>query len=380
MLVCAEGCTQVTGVMMAMLKTGRVLLVCALCVLWCGAGGGCKEVPAHPDSDASTDIERDRGQSQDLSLSETPESHTPGSETLVTNVQQEEVLLPLLEFSQAGTEDVAGKEKARKEDVTKEIGKDEKVGETGKGIQKPEDELISVKGQQSHDKEGLRPQLLNGPHGVGTATPSRGSLPVNKDQRELSNPLQPPLPNSSPHVIQSSTSAAGRGDDKSHENGNETKNSQQPVVGGIQEKNGTGVKAVASTSGEENSRLSVTTLEEMSDATKKGDSNSSTAATAALRSDAGTEGTPTTNHPKQPSTEGATPPGTNSDGEAAPANKYDTVSQSAGSTTAPTTNATTGDTATPGHSDGSTAVSHTTSPLLLLFVVACASAAAVVAA
>ncbi|EKF29188.1 mucin-associated surface protein (MASP), putative [Trypanosoma cruzi marinkellei] len=36
-LVCAEGYTQVTGVMMAMMMTGRVLLVCALCVLWCGA-------------------------------------------------------------------------------------------------------------------------------------------------------------------------------------------------------------------------------------------------------------------------------------------------------------------------------------------------------
>ncbi|KAF5219126.1 Mucin-associated surface protein (MASP) subgroup S052 [Trypanosoma cruzi] len=38
LLVCAEGCTQVTGVM-AMMMTGRVLLVCALCALWCGAGG-----------------------------------------------------------------------------------------------------------------------------------------------------------------------------------------------------------------------------------------------------------------------------------------------------------------------------------------------------
>ncbi|EKF29570.1 mucin-associated surface protein (MASP), putative, partial [Trypanosoma cruzi marinkellei] len=37
-LVCAEGCTQVIGVMM-MMMTGRVLLVCALCVLWCGGGG-----------------------------------------------------------------------------------------------------------------------------------------------------------------------------------------------------------------------------------------------------------------------------------------------------------------------------------------------------
>ncbi|EKF28293.1 mucin-associated surface protein (MASP), putative, partial [Trypanosoma cruzi marinkellei] len=44
-LVCAEGCRQVTGVM-AMMMTGRVLLVCALCVLWCGACcGGCDEAP-----------------------------------------------------------------------------------------------------------------------------------------------------------------------------------------------------------------------------------------------------------------------------------------------------------------------------------------------
>ncbi|EKF29186.1 mucin-associated surface protein (MASP), putative, partial [Trypanosoma cruzi marinkellei] len=43
-LVCAEGYTQVTGVM-AMMMTGRVLLVCALCVLWCGGAGGvfCEE-------------------------------------------------------------------------------------------------------------------------------------------------------------------------------------------------------------------------------------------------------------------------------------------------------------------------------------------------
>ncbi|KAF8305742.1 Mucin-associated surface protein (MASP), subgroup S012 [Trypanosoma cruzi] len=361
---------------MAMM-TGRVLLVCALCVLWCGAGGGCEEVPADPGSDASSGIERDRGQSQDLSLSETPGSHTPGPETLATNFQQEEVLLPLPAFPQTGAEGAAGKEKARKEDVAKEIGKEEKVGETGKGIQKPEDEMISVKGQQSHDKESLRPQLLNGPRGVGTVTPSRDSLPVNTNQRELSSHLQPPLPNSSPHVIPSSISAGGRGDDKSHENGNDTKNSQQPVVGDIQEKD-TSVKDAASTGGEENSRLSVTTLEEMSDATKKGDSESSIAATAALRSAAGTEGTPTANHPSQPSTEGATPPETTSDGEAASADKYDTVPQSAGSTTAPTTNAKTGDTAKPGDSDGSTTASHTTSPLLLL-VVACAAAAVVAA-
>ncbi|EAN83983.1 Mucin-associated surface protein (MASP) [Trypanosoma cruzi] len=39
---------------MAMMMTGRVLLVCALCVLWCGAGGGgCSETPQDPPGGAS---------------------------------------------------------------------------------------------------------------------------------------------------------------------------------------------------------------------------------------------------------------------------------------------------------------------------------------
>ncbi|EKF28835.1 hypothetical protein MOQ_007403, partial [Trypanosoma cruzi marinkellei] len=50
LLVCVEACTQVTGVM-AMMMTGRVLLVCALCVLWCGAGGGgCSETSSVPEN------------------------------------------------------------------------------------------------------------------------------------------------------------------------------------------------------------------------------------------------------------------------------------------------------------------------------------------
>ncbi|KAF5217421.1 Mucin-associated surface protein (MASP) subgroup S047 [Trypanosoma cruzi] len=54
-LVCAEGYTQVTGVM-AMMMTGRVLLVCALCLLWCGAGGRCEgEDTPGPGSDAQLD-------------------------------------------------------------------------------------------------------------------------------------------------------------------------------------------------------------------------------------------------------------------------------------------------------------------------------------
>ncbi|EKF29302.1 mucin-associated surface protein (MASP), putative, partial [Trypanosoma cruzi marinkellei] len=65
LLVCAEGCTQVTGVV-AMMMTGRVLLVCALCVLWCGAvfghamddycGGGGGNVLRHTSNGGSDGV------------------------------------------------------------------------------------------------------------------------------------------------------------------------------------------------------------------------------------------------------------------------------------------------------------------------------------
>ncbi|KAF5213873.1 Mucin-associated surface protein (MASP) subgroup S010 [Trypanosoma cruzi] len=365
---------------MAMMMTGRVLLVCALCVLWCGAcGGRCQEVLLVSQSDVPGEIEGERGHSQGSSGFKTPDSHTPDSETSVRDVQQEQDPSPPREETQLGTKGGNKVEKAKEKDDAKEAGKEREVD--GKNIEpkKPEDKLTPVEGQQLNNNEGLQPTSLNGAHGAETIKSSRETLPVREEQQDLSSSLLPPLHNSSPGGTPPSTSAAGRVDTKSRENDIGTKNSQQSVVGDIGQNNDTGEKAVASTGEEEGSRLSVTTVEEMSETTTKSDGGS-TATTAAVRSDIGTEETLPTNHPSQPSTEAATPPGTTSDGEAASTNKYDTVSQNAGSTTAPTTNATTGDTAKKGDSDGSTAVSHTTSPLLLLLVVACAAAAAVVAA
>ncbi|EAN89881.1 Mucin-associated surface protein (MASP) [Trypanosoma cruzi] len=54
---------------MAMMMTGRVLLVCALCVLWCGAGGGeCTEVVKAPADGAGSGSEP-LVQSQELGTS-----------------------------------------------------------------------------------------------------------------------------------------------------------------------------------------------------------------------------------------------------------------------------------------------------------------------
>ncbi|EKF98348.1 mucin-associated surface protein (MASP), putative, partial [Trypanosoma cruzi] len=62
---------------MAMMMTGRVLLVCALCVLWCGAGGRCAEEMA------GHDVQRD------VSASGTPPL---GSKELVTSPQETQEL------------------------------------------------------------------------------------------------------------------------------------------------------------------------------------------------------------------------------------------------------------------------------------------------
>ncbi|EKG02338.1 mucin-associated surface protein (MASP), putative, partial [Trypanosoma cruzi] len=69
-LFCAEGCTQVTGVMVAMMMTGRVLLVCALCVLWCGAGSLAEEGPGGTPPDASSSGVGERLQESSLLLQE----------------------------------------------------------------------------------------------------------------------------------------------------------------------------------------------------------------------------------------------------------------------------------------------------------------------
>ncbi|PBJ74046.1 mucin-associated surface protein [Trypanosoma cruzi cruzi] len=72
--------------------------------------------------------------------------------------------------------------------------------------------------------------------------------------------------------------------------------------------------------------------------------------------------------------------GTHNDPAAVNTNDTLTASEAAPQTTETLADAKKNHTVTPGNSDSSTAVSHTTSPLLLLLLVACAAAAAVVAA
>ncbi|EKF30540.1 mucin-associated surface protein (MASP), putative, partial [Trypanosoma cruzi marinkellei] len=241
-----------------MMMTGRVLLVCALCVLWCGAGGGCEEVPGVSHSDMSSKLDRDGGHSQDSSRSQTPASHTSGPEPPAPNDQQEAVFLPPSEDSLASSRGAA------------DMGKDVK-NEDPKGLEKEKKVEGKSEVAKNPEKENLQSQLLSGTHEVETITSSKGSLLSSEDQQGSSSSVQLHLPNNSPHANPPSTSEGGRDNEKSHEQGNVAKDSQLSVVEDIEKNKDAGVKAVASTGGGEDSRLTVTTVEEMSDTTTKGD-------------------------------------------------------------------------------------------------------------
>ncbi|KAF5224646.1 Mucin-associated surface protein (MASP) subgroup S020 [Trypanosoma cruzi] len=378
LLVCAEGCTQVTGVM-AMMMTGRVLLVCALCVLWCGAGCGAAEEPggaAEPDvvplgstqqqitggsQREDKGAKEEQGQGRDTNNGD----EQPIKKKEEVDEQQSQEQIQTQQDAQAlkgnATPQPAGKSSEEGEidddsDVQNEIkvlgdGKrNEERVQSQEEVARDEDaSTVNLNDSQQETSGGIRTGDLRGKSQKEGEKEGDDGGKKEREKHQEENKRKPQEQNEMLQQKQQQKQQQDQGREHSEYNQKES----------TKDKNGVGTNQTAITH----------------------NSDSSTAATAALRSDAGKEDTPTTNHPNRPSTEGATPPEKTSDGEAASANKYDTVPQSAGSTTAPTTNAKVGDTAKPVDNDGSSAFSHTTSPLLLLlFVVVCAAAAAVVAA
>ncbi|PBJ76786.1 mucin-associated surface protein [Trypanosoma cruzi cruzi] len=422
---------------MAMMMTGRVLLVCALCVLWCGvsvangdtgddrehSGQGDVGIVSH--SPSSVVGHGDNGVVTDGN-SQGSGSHSPGvapngGKTSPTGVV-EGVDLKSSKDALTPAEEGRGGMQGQQELVPK-VSHQPEVGTTGRSHHDAPEQLPNAKtelengGGATAEGDEVKTTVKDGQLGrsstndshplaadqglkeqegtvrkaastvaltpaVGRETPPKAD--PKEDSPEDKAASGAGVTQDSPTFSQQQThssSSSQSGIDATYTPGEgrdaeDIFNNKQPS-GGVALKEGAQHETVA---GSEKPTIPAANTRNIIGTTISGDSNSSTATSAAVRSDAGTEETPPTNHPSQPSTEGATPPGTTSDGEAASTNKYDTVSQSAGSTTAQTTNAKTGDTAKPGDSDGSTAVSHTTSPLLLLLVVACAAAAAVVAA
>ncbi|EKF25994.1 mucin-associated surface protein (MASP), putative, partial [Trypanosoma cruzi marinkellei] len=134
-------------------------------------------------------------------------------------------------------------------------------------------------------------------------------------------------------------------------------------------------KLLLPTKGGGESQLPVTADENTSNTTIPDISDSSLAATTAVRYEASTEGSRTISDLSLSSSEDDARPNNTPDGDDASHMTEDAVTPSAGNPIPQQAAARTNDTATTGDSDSSTAASHTTSPLLLLVVVECAAAA-----
>ncbi|EKG02295.1 mucin-associated surface protein (MASP), putative, partial [Trypanosoma cruzi] len=325
-LVCAEGYTQVTGVM-AMMMTGRVLLVCALCVLWCGAGGRCDEV-------------------ETTALG-------GGVEPLV----QSQVIVKSPEGPQGlqvGPPDIKGEVPPASPGLKAEEEEDDDDGEKTE-VEVTEDE---VKITERQGDQG------------GTIAPESDSREKNlsvgrqeKNQAIISAEEIPPSDSREPNANPTQTEIEKKKDSDENtpavENPLTTVNGEQtlPAEGNLPSSPEEGVDSHEQ-SGE--------------DTTSEGEKNvpsPETATTPQSHRDEGSEGTG--DDTKATTVTANTTDTTNkqnSDGSTVKMN--DAAPQTAITTTAAQTN----HTVTPADSDGSTAVSHSTSPLLLLLVVACAAA------
>ncbi|KAF5222525.1 Mucin-associated surface protein (MASP) subgroup S008 [Trypanosoma cruzi] len=426
-LVCAEGYTQVTGVM-AMMMTGRVLLVCALCVLWCGAAvlvsaagdvvdGGVKVGPLGDSQSGSRD---EKAAKPELSRSVDEKLGSAGhllDTRSGTNVSEQGNLVKEPPAGNVGKEGV--QEEGKELPVTHTSRKKDKVTVPQSLPSPPAEDppakspsQASMQGspttpgqpqENSQKSTGQPPTLQAQPPSspaasaegeadgdpVGASDTSRVTGDKNKDSKGSGGPISgPPSGDASSSPISNDGHASGNnGGALSTQDTTSLKNNEQ---------SGPTASSGSAPLNRETPERSTPDAKQHSSDTQENETSrlpdGDAAHSAAGQSAMGTKGssgvsTTASNAPKTPQPQLPAPPVpptatvTGAPAEKPTAERLPPPGDSTpGEGLAATTTAQTKGTATPGDSDGSTAVSHTTSPLLLLLVVACAAAAAAVAA
>ncbi|PBJ79068.1 mucin-associated surface protein [Trypanosoma cruzi cruzi] len=313
---------------MAMMMTGRVLLVCALCVLWCGAGGRCDE-------------------GEDTAGSGSGGEHSLASKQLENSSQDTQSLKGGVPGAKGNVPPAPTDEEDDDSDNDEDEGTE------------VEEKTIGRQGGQG-----------------GTTVPGPDSTETNligteqqTGQSIISAEEIPPSGSQEPKVILTQPEVEGKNDtDKSRpavENALTTVNGENTLPGGVNLPSPPedGVDSHEQ-SGED------TTSED-----EKNVPSPETAATPQSHRGEGSEGTG--EDTKATTLTANTTDTTNTQNSDSSTVK---MNEAAPQTTITLTAAQTNHTVTTGNSDGSTAVSHTTSSLLLLLLFACAAAAAVVAA
>ncbi|PBJ76358.1 mucin-associated surface protein [Trypanosoma cruzi cruzi] len=373
---------------MAMMMTGRVLLVCALCVLWCGAGGRCEEAGTadtlhvasssvvRKGSQESSQIAQGGSQSSGLKASDmkdgTEDSDDQQTLTDVDDEEEEE------EEEEAGSDE---EDQDEDEDEDKSLktpeeipptplppggvpqaadGKLEKVNESGpkhenqrqveggtkKQPGKETEANSQMKVTKKTKKEGSGPQPNNHQTPVQEENTSSGEVQQPSQGKEQKTSVED-IPPRNPAGDRSS------GEHNNNDGSNDVEEGEEGVEGHERHRAQEREEA-AHVSGAP--KVNSTDIQQEVQRTHAGETPTGMKQRAGEEKDDETE----EEREEQKEQHQENPPG-----------KQETITGA---------NATNQINTTPGDSDGSTAVSHTTSPLLLLLVVACAAAAAVVAA
>ncbi|KAF8304091.1 Mucin-associated surface protein (MASP), subgroup S082 [Trypanosoma cruzi] len=302
---------------MAMMMTGRVLLVCALCVLWCGAGGcfaneeraGLGSGGGPPPE--SQELGTPRQETQDLKVG-SPNVNGKVPPTSSTHIEKAE---------DEGIDDEDGEEKDKKDE---------------------------------NEKNKVQPQTHEGKNNEGVPPP----------------PPPPPQPPAPPSGGPAPSSSAGEGGPTAE------KESSQKVTKAKNENTPSEFKT--DSEAPEQPSGDATQGQHSHDTDKEDPTKNAATGSPAEPTTSSTSTSGSGDHVQNKADEddAQSSEGQHNSLETGNTNVVPTLSE-----TAPqTATANTTDTANTQNSDGSTAVSHTTSPLLLLLLVACAAAAAVVAA
>ncbi|EAN82478.1 Mucin-associated surface protein (MASP) [Trypanosoma cruzi] len=332
---------------MVMMMTGRVLLVCALCVLWCGAGGVVNGVGGIDG------------------LSEVPSSGVPSSSSSNPNGNDLSKTLSNTPSIQNGESSEKGEPSGKKSpgpvSPSGQTGEVSKLEEKLRASDTQEEAETSVAGKDTTKAERTQSDMKTdgSSNTLSTAAKSKVQSPPPPPP-----PVKPPTaeeqqPNTAPKDPRTATEEKYEMPTSATKTNPDTPKTS--LKDGMADRHGHDatttvlVKNAATGNSAERKSPSIST-NDSDDAQSTGDENN--------------DDDPRPNHKET------------GDHKAANTKVGSTPSETATQTvkTETVTVAQKNDTATSGDSEGSPAASHTTSPLLLLLVVAAAAAAAVVAA
>ncbi|KAF5217447.1 Mucin-associated surface protein (MASP) subgroup S030 [Trypanosoma cruzi] len=352
------------------MMTGRVLLVCALCVLWCGAGGRCKEEAGSPaggkgavgttgasaSGQDSSDLKKGlpkANQSTETPAGKSLEGKEVNTDQLVVvpGVEDEEDGNPSEQLEEP-VEDGPDQEKTKPQLQNKE-----------QEVRQPPESQVNVPPQPQPLPQQSQTQLQLQPH-TSASEEGKGVVENNKGGAGQSSLGVENIGNADPKNPRKGDSLRGPG--KESENSEQVQTTVPNTVT-PEHKTQNEMLTPEQKTNKSQSTDTFTNLPELQKENKEYPASTEvTAQSTSTGSQEQEAEAPTSEEPSPFEEQHSTGTKTSEDARTPDA--------------AATEKRQTGDKEKVGDSDGITAVSHTTSPLLLLLPVACAAAAAVVAA